>query len=65
MKSFFKASLIRAARTMAQAALAYIGSAFVISDVDWRMCFGACLMSGILSMLTSIVTGLPEVDEDD
>lgn len=64
MKKFLKASIIRAIRTMAQAMLAYIGSAVVVNDVDWRFCIGAAAMAGILSMLTSIVTGLPEVEDD-
>ena len=65
MKQFFKASLIRAVRTMAQALLAYIGTAVVISDVNWKYALSITIMSGILSLLTSITTGLPEVDENE
>ncbi len=60
---FWKASGIRAVRTMAQTAVAVIGvSAKVMSDVNWPMVFSAALLAGILSMLTSIATGLPEVE---
>ena len=63
MKDFIKASLIRAARTMAQTAIAVIGvTAKVMSDVNWAMVISASLLAGILSILTSIATGLPEVE---
>lgn len=62
MKNFIKASLIRALRTIAQTAIAMIGTATVMSSVDWKMVVSASLLSGILSLLTSIATGLPEVD---
>ena len=60
MKQFLKAALIRALRTVAQAALATIGTAAVLGDVDWLMVASAAALSGILSLLTSLVTGLPE-----
>ena len=63
MNDFIKASLIRAVRTMAQTAIAVIGAtAKVMSDVNWTMVISASLLAGILSVLTSIATGLPEVD---
>jgi len=63
MNDFIKASLIRAVRTMAQTAIAVIGAtAKVMSDVNWAMVISASLLAGILSVLTSIATGLPEVD---
>ena len=62
MKSFFKAALIRAARTTAQSIIATIGTAAMMDAVNWRVVFSTSLLSGILSILTSIVTGLPEVD---
>ena len=63
MNDFIKASLIRAVRTMAQTAIAVIGAtAKVMSDVNWTMVISASLLAGILSILTSIATGLPEVD---
>ncbi len=62
-KNFWKAAGIRAIRTVAQAAIATIGSAVIISDVDWKMVISASLLAGILSLLTSIATGLPEAEE--
>ena len=60
-KEFWKAALIRAARTIAQTAVATIGTTMVMQDVDWLMVGSASLLAGILSVLTSIATGLPEV----
>lgn len=65
MNEFVEAALIRAARTMAQTAIATIGSAAVLESVNWQMVASATLLAGVLSLLTSIATGLPEVDEDD
>ena len=62
MTEFWKATIIRAIRTIAQTAVATIGSAVVISDVNWQIVISASLLAGILSVLTSIATGLPEVD---
>lgn len=62
MNEFTKATAIRAIRTMAQTAIATIGSAAIIADVDWQIVFSASVLSGILSILTSIATGLPEVE---
>ena len=59
---FWKATGIRALRTICQTAVATIGTAAVIADVDWRMVVSASLLAGILSVLTSIATGLPEVE---
>lgn len=61
MKLWIKAALVRAVKTCAQTALATIGAAAVISDVDWLVVLSASVLSGILSILTSIA-GLPEVD---
>ena len=63
MSEFMKATLIRAVRTICQTAVATIGTATVLSDVDWRLVISASILSGIISILTSIVTGLPEVKE--
>lgn len=59
---FWKATLVRAVRTIAQTAVSLIGTAVVMSDVNWQLVISASLLSGILSMLTSIATGLPEVE---
>ena len=64
MSDFVKAALIRAIRTVAQTAVATIGTGAVLSAVDWRMVASASVLAGILSILTSIATGLPEVDAD-
>lgn len=58
---WFKAAAIRAVKTMAQAAIAMIGTAAVVSEVDWKYVYSAVILSGILSLLTSLA-GLPEVD---
>jgi hypothetical protein len=64
MKNFgkwAKAATIRAAKTVAQTAIAIIGVSVAMSDVDWIYVASASLLAGILSVLTS-VAGLPEVD---
>lgn len=63
VKEWAKAAAIRAIRTVAQAALATIGTAVVLAEVDWKYVISASLLAGILSILTSIVTGLPEVEK--
>ena len=63
MSAFWKAALIRAVRTFAQAALAYIGTAAVLSEVNWIEAGSAAVLAAVLSILNSIATGLPEVDE--
>ena len=62
MSTFIKSALIRAIRTVCQTAVAMIGTAVVLSDIDWRMVASASILAGILSILTSIATGLPEAD---
>lgn len=61
-KEFLIASLIRAIRTICQTAVATIGTAMVVSEVDWKYVVSASALAGLLSILTSIATGLPEVD---
>jgi len=58
---FWKAAAIRAVRTIAQTAVSVIGVSAVMSEVDWMYVGSASLLAGILSILTSIATGLPEV----
>lgn len=61
-KEWLKAAAIRAIKTVAQTAVATIGTAAVFGEVDWLMVGSAALLSGVLSLLTSIA-GLPEVPE--
>ena len=61
-KSWTRAAVIRMVKTICQTAIAMIGTAVVMSDVDWRMTLSASLLAGILSVLTSLA-GLPEVDD--
>ena len=62
MNTFIKASLIRAIRTICQTAVAVIGTAFVLADVNWWAVVSASILAGILSILTSVATGLPEAE---
>jgi hypothetical protein len=64
MTEFVRAALIRAVRTIAQTAVATIGTSAVLSAVDWKMVASASILAGILSILTSIATGLPEVGDE-
>ena len=59
-KKWIKASAIRAVKTMAQTAVATIGTSAVMGDVNWLMVASASALSGIISILTS-VAGIPEV----
>ena len=61
MKAWTKAAIIRAIKTIAQTAIATIGTSAVLETVDWKLVISASILSGILSILTS-VKGLPEVD---
>lgn len=61
-KSWLKAAGIRAVKTVAQTAVATIGTAAVIGEVNWAAVAGAAALAGILSMLTS-VAGLPELND--
>lgn len=62
--NFWKAALIRALRTICQTAIATIGTAAVLQQVDWLTVASASILAGVLSLLTSIATGLPEVIDD-
>lgn len=61
-KEWWAAAGMRALRTVAQTAIATIGTAVVMSDVNWVAVLSASLLSGILSMLMSIA-GLPELED--
>ena len=61
-KNWIKAAGIRAVKTIAQTAVATIGTAVVLGDVNWVMVGSAAVPAGILSLLTS-VAGLPELEE--
>lgn len=60
-REWFRAAGIRAIKTVAQTAVATIGTAAVIGDVNWIMVCSASALAGVLSLLTS-VAGLPEVE---
>lgn len=61
-KNWFKCAGIRAIKTVAQTAVATIGTSAVMGEVNWLMVGSASLLAGILSILTS-VAGLPELEE--
>ena len=62
-KKWFKAAGVRALKTVAQTAIATIGTSAVISSVDWKLVVSASILAGLVSILTSIA-GLPEIEED-
>lgn len=61
-KQWFRAAGVRAVKTMAQTFVAMIGTSTVMSEVNWLMIASATVLSGILSIATSIA-GLPELEE--
>ena len=63
-RKWIKASVVRAVKTMAQTAVATIGTSAVMGDVNWVMVASASALSGIISILTS-VAGIPEVRSDE
>lgn len=65
MTAWLKAALIRAVRTVAQTAVATIGATTVLADVDWGLVVSTSGLAGLLSILTSCATDLPEVPAED
>ena len=63
-KKWAKAASIRAAKTMAQTAVAMLPAAATITQVDWLTVLGTAALAGVASMLTS-VAGLPEIKESE
>lgn len=63
-KQWLKAAGIRAIKTIAQTAIATIGTSAVLDEVNWVMVASASALAGILSLLTSIA-GLPELEEKE
>lgn len=63
MRTFWRCAAIRALRTFCQTAIATIGTTALLQDVNWLLVGSSALLAGILSILNSVATGLPEVDE--
>lgn len=63
MSKFWKAAAIRALRTFCQTAIATIGTTAVLEEVNWIMVGSSSILAALLSILNSVATGLPEVDE--
>lgn len=63
-KEFWKAAGIRALRTVCQTAVATIGTTAVLQEVNWLTVVSSSILAGILSILTSISTGLPEAPNE-
>ena len=62
-KKWIKAAGVRAVKTVAQTAVATIGTSAVLGDVNWVMVASASALAGVLSLLTS-VAGIPEIKEE-
>ena len=64
-KNWAKCAGIRAVKTVAQTAVATIGTATVLNQVDAKLVVSASVLAGLLSLLTSVATGLPECSEGE
>lgn len=63
-KEWAKKAAIRAVKTMAQTAVAVIGTSTVVAAVDWKIVVSSAVVSGVASILTS-VAGIPEVESEE
>lgn len=63
-KKWMKAAVVRAIKTMAQAAIGAIGAGTMISSIDWKVVASTAVVAGIVSVLTSVV-GIPEVESNE
>lgn len=63
LSNFFKAAIERAVRTFAQAMIGLFGAASLFSEVDWTTVLSGSAFAALLSLLTSVATGLPETPE--
>jgi hypothetical protein len=63
MSDFWRAALIRALRTVCQTAVAMIGTCTLMQDVNWLAVLSSSALAGLLSILTSCATGLPEAPD--
>ena len=63
-QKWLKAALVRAIKTVAETAVATIGTAAVMGEVNWQMVVSASVLAGVISVLTS-VAGIPEVSEEE
>lgn len=64
MKNFWIAAGVRALRTLCQTAAATIGTTALLEEVNWAVVASASVLAAVLSVLTSIATGLPEVEDE-
>lgn len=64
MSDFWRAALIRALRTVCQTAVAMIGTCTLMQDVNWLAVLSSSALAGLLSILTSCATGLPEAPDE-
>lgn len=63
-QKWLKAAAVRAVKTMAQTAVAVIGTSAVVSAVDWKVVLSSAVVAGVVSVLTSI-GGIPEVESEE
>ena len=63
--NFIKCATVRAIKTVAQTMIATIGTSAYISAVDWKLVVSSSILAGFLSILTSVATGLPEVEDEN